>query len=84
VSTFTVEDAFYITNRGWVLAGDLVGEVARGNRLLISKTELLVTSVEAINRQGRHKTGLIIAQVFASRHELVKQHIIGGTAQIIA
>lgn len=84
MSTFAIEDAFYITNRGWVLAGDLVGEVARGNRLIVSETELLVTSVEAINRQGRHKTGLIIAQVFASRHELVEQHIIGVIAQIVA
>ena len=84
MSTFAIEDAFYITNRGWVLASDLVGEVARGNRLIVSETELLVTSVEAINRQGRHKTGLIISQVFASRHELIEQHIIGGTAQIVA
>jgi hypothetical protein len=83
VSTFTVEDAFLITGRGWVLAGDLVGEVASGNRLLVPAAELLITRVEAINRWGRHKTGLFIAQSFASRDELIEQQIIGSTAQII-
>ncbi len=83
MSTFTVEDAFHITGRGWVLAGDLVGEVARGNRLLVPDAELLITSVEAINRWGRHKTGLFIAQSFASRYELIEQYIIGATAYII-
>lgn len=65
MSTFTIEDAFYITDRGWVLAGDLVGEVARNNRLIVYETELLVTSVEAINRQGKHQTGRAYASNLA-------------------
>lgn len=83
MSTFTVEDAFYITSRGWVLAGNLVGEVTSGNRLVVAEAELLITGVEVINLQGKHKTGLVIAQQFASRRELVEQHIVGATAQIL-
>lgn len=82
MSTFTIEDAFYITNRGWVLAGNLLGEVTSGNRLAAER-ELLILSVEAINVQGKHKTGLVIAQQFESRDELVEKHLIGATAPII-
>jgi len=84
MSTFLIEDAFYLTGRGWGLVGDLRGEVARGNRLIVSEAELLITSVEAINRHWKHKTGLFVAQAFASRHELIEQHITGAIAQIIA
>ena len=83
MSTFTIEDAFHLTNRGWVLAGNLVGEVTSGNRLAAAEVELLITSVEVINVQGKQKLGLVIAQQFASRRELVDQHILGATAQIV-
>jgi hypothetical protein len=84
VSTFTVEDAFYITGRNWVLAGNLGGEVTSGNRLVAAEAEWLITSVEAINVQGRYKTGFFIAQQLASRHELIEQPIVVVTARIVA
>ena len=84
MSTFTVEEAFYITSRGWVLMGNLVGEVTSGNRLVVAEVEWLITSVEAINVQGAHKLGLFIAQQFANQRELVEKPFIGVTAQIIA
>lgn len=84
IGVFTVEDAFYLTNRGWVLIGELKGYVTTGNWLVFPiEVELLVVSVEAINQLGAHKTALIISEHFASRNELVAQHIIGNTAQIM-
>lgn len=84
IGAFTVEDAFHLTNRGWVLVGELKGHVAIGSWLVLPvEVELLVAGVEVLNQYGAHKTALIISEHFVSRNELVDQHIIGNTARIM-
>lgn len=84
IGVFTVEEAFYLTHRGWVLIGELQGYVTTGNWVVFpGEVELLVIRVEATNQLGAHKTALIIAAHFASRNELVAQHISGNTVQIM-
>ncbi|QIL78353.1 hypothetical protein [Hymenobacter sp. HDW8] len=84
VGIFAVEDAFHLTRRGWVLVGEVTGQVDPGNWLVFEpEVTLVVTSVEAINKQGVHKTGLLVSPHLASRYELPGQQLIGNTAQIM-
>lgn len=84
VGLFDVEEAFFITGRGWVLAGEVSGIVAVGNHLYISKDVLLqITEVEAINNKQGGKVGLLVRTQFASRQELIDLNIIGATARIL-
>ncbi|MBG8554552.1 hypothetical protein [Hymenobacter guriensis] len=85
--TFTVEDAFYITNRGWVLIGEIQGEFGVVRQLRFATGVLLPISqmcpVNVSNKNRIHKTGLITSAHFASRQELLHQQIIGATAQVL-
>ncbi|HLK96594.1 MAG TPA: hypothetical protein VK364_02395 [Hymenobacter sp.] len=84
VGTFTVEEAFRITGRGWMLAGALTGEALVGHQLAFpSGTVLRVDGVEMINTLRTGKAGLLIPSEFASRQELLDQNIIGATARIL-
>jgi hypothetical protein len=84
VGTFSVEDIFRITDRGWVLAGEVEGQISPGYRLAFGNDVVLrVRAVNWIRTAGPDKFGLLIANHFESRQELVDLNIIGATAQIL-
>jgi hypothetical protein len=85
LSTFSVEDAFQITGRGWVLAGAFTGQVSTGNRLLFSNgLTLSIIGVNLINTLSQvDKAGLLVSKQFASKQELIDQQIIGASARIL-
>jgi len=85
VGTFTVEDAFLITGRGWVLAGEVSGTVLTGNHLVFGSGSLLrISGVSVINsRTVTGKIGLLVSTQFASRQELIDKQILDATAQIL-
>lgn len=83
--TFTVEDAFYITNRGWVLIGEIQGEFSVVRQLRFATgVSLPISQMCPVNIKNQtYKTGLITSAHFASRQELLSQQIIGATAQVM-
>lgn len=84
VGTFAVEDAFHITERGWVLAGKVNGTICSGNQLAFDNGILLIVSgVNLINTLCTDKIGLLTSAQFASRQDLIDQNILGATAQIL-
>jgi hypothetical protein len=85
VGTFTVEDAFLITGRGWVFAGEVSGTVSTGNQLLFDgDVSLPISGVSLINsRTASDKFGLLVPTKFASRQELIDKQLIGATAHIL-
>ncbi|WP_133257196.1 hypothetical protein [Hymenobacter edaphi] len=85
VGTYTVEDAFHLTGRGWALVGEVTGQVGSNNYLAFPGGLVLrIIGVNLINiRNQSEKLGLLIPDQFTSRQELLDQHIIGATAQIL-
>jgi hypothetical protein len=82
VGTFSVVDAFCITGRGWVLTGTIQGDVTVDSQLAFDNgVSLQVRGMEMMSRTD--KQALLISATFASRQELIDQHIIGATAQIL-
>ena len=82
VGTFSALDAFCITGRGWMLVGNVKGDVAVGNKLAFDNGVLLqVRGIELMSRTD--KQALLISPAFSSQQELIDQHIIGATAQIV-
>ena len=86
VGSFTVDDCFWLTNRGWVLAGELLGQVTSGNQLVFpGGIALSVRFVEAIRVLEGEKVGLIITHGQSQAPSyLCEKQIIGLTAQILA
>lgn len=86
VGSFIIEDYFWLTNRGWVLAGKLLGQVEAGNQLVFpAGTTLLIRSVEAIRVREGEKIGLLISQSpLPDQGDLLEKQIVGLTAQILA
>jgi len=84
-STFTIEDAFNITERGLVLAGSVNGEVASGQQLLLANGDRWrIKRINWINVANRHeKYGLLVDAPVTSRQELLAAGIIGSTVPIL-
>ena len=84
VGKFSVEEAFSITRIGWVLVGELEGEISPGNQLDFGNDVILqVRGVEMTKVYNSDKISLVISNQFESRQALVDQNIIGATAQIL-
>lgn len=85
VGTYTVEDAFHITGRGWILVGALAGEALTGNHLAFpSGLVVQIKGVELLNLRNQYdQISLLIPPQFASKQELIDQHIIGATARVL-
>jgi len=82
--TFSVEDAFRITGRGWVLVGDFEGNILPGYRLDFGNDLIFyVTGVDFMRKLNNEKIGLLIRNQFESRQELIDLNIMGTTAQIL-
>jgi hypothetical protein len=86
VGSFIVDDCFWLTSRGWVLAGELLGQVAPGNQLVfLGGIALSIRSVEAIRVPDGEKIGLLITHGQSQDPSyLSEKQIIGLTAQILA
>ena len=86
VGSFVVEAYFWLTNRGWVLSGELIGQVEAGNQLVFpAGITLLIQSVAAIKMREGEKIGLIISRSqMPDQPDLLEQQVIGFTAQILA
>jgi hypothetical protein len=84
IGAFLVEDGFFITGRGLVLAGVLSGQVEAGNQLAFpSGAHWRVKGVNCINAKGRlDVVGLLVDTPISSREELLTHSIIGATAEI--
>ena len=84
VGSFSVDDAFRITGRGWVLAGELQGQIEIGYRLNFGNEVVLhVSGVEMLRKVNTDNFGLLVSNQFDSRQELIDLNIIGATAQIL-
>ena len=86
VGSFVVDDYFWLTNRGWVLAGQLLGQVEAENQLVFpAGITLIINSVEAVKIREGEKIGLIIGRSSARiPRELLEEQVLGFTAQILA
>lgn len=86
VGTYSVEDAFHINGRGWILTGTmLTGQAHVGNHLAFSSGLMLnIKGIEFLNvRNHSEKISLLILNQFASRQEFIDQQIIGATARVL-
>jgi hypothetical protein len=84
VGSFSVEDAFRITGRGWALVGEFEGNILPGYRLDFGNNFILrVTHVDFVRKYNSEKIGLLVSNQFESRQELIDQNILGATAQIL-
>jgi translation elongation factor EF-Tu-like GTPase len=90
VGTFTVEDAFYITGRGWVVVGTLTGEARFGSQLAFpSGLVTIIKSIELIRtNQPSGKIGLLLSVPFTKRQrpddrQVLDQQVVGKTARIL-
>ena len=84
VGKFSVEEAFRITGRGWVLVGELEGNILSGYQLDFGNDVVLhVSGIQLTKVYNSDKLSLLVSNQFESRQELVDQNIIGATAQIL-
>ena len=84
VGKFSVEEAFRITGLGWVLVGELEGNILSGYRLDFGNDVILqVSGIQLTRVYNSDKISLVIFNQFESRQKLVDQNIIGATAQIL-
>lgn len=85
IGTFSSDGAFQITKRGWVIIGQVEGQVNAGSQLLFGNgTVLHVTGVNVANTlNATLKFGLLISESFAARQELVDRGLIDATARIL-
>jgi hypothetical protein len=82
VGTFTVEDAFHISGRGWVLVGPVQGICNSGMQLIFSAAATWpITGITGPNKDG--SISLLVPAPFSKRQELLDQQIIGTTARIL-
>lgn len=81
INTFLVEDATF-TERGWMLVGEVEGDVSTDNYLAFDNGFApVIKELKHIENTGQ--TGVIIPEPFLSKQDLIDQNIIGAVARII-